>query len=79
MVYGWEDIIIQIGHGNILTMLPAMLLTFLQKAPYENQFQAVEQAMLQSKACNVNGIVAIAYAWYECFVPNSLTNLPAGK
>lgn len=37
------------------------------------------QAMLQSKACNINGIVAIACAQHRCFALNSLTNLPASE
>lgn len=79
MIYDWEDIIIQIGCGNISTILPAAPLTFLQKAPCENQFWAVEQAMLQSKACDINRIVAIACTQHRYFAPNSLTNLPASE
>ncbi|GLB34333.1 hypothetical protein LshimejAT787_0112170 [Lyophyllum shimeji] len=43
------------------------------KAPCDNQFRVIEQAMLLSKACDVTGIVAIACARHGCFAPNSLT------
>lgn len=35
--------------------------------------------MLQSKACDIRGIVAIACARHGCFVPNSVTNVPRGE
>ena len=35
--------------------------------------------MLQSKACNIRGIVAIACARHGCFAPNSVSNLPRGE
>lgn len=50
-----------------------------QKAPCENTFRVLEQAMLLSKACDVTGIVAIACARHGCFAPNSLTDLYAGE
>jgi hypothetical protein len=36
-------------------------------------------AMLQSKACDVTGIVAIACARHGCFAPNSVANLYRGE
>lgn len=62
-----------LGGGNLV------LLTSSQKAPCENQFRAIEQAMLVSKACDVTGIVAIACARHGCFAPNSLSDLFAGE
>lgn len=53
--------------------------THMQKAPCENTFKAIEMAMLQSKACNVTGIAAIACAWHGCFAPNSVANLFHGE
>ncbi|KAF8057043.1 hypothetical protein FPV67DRAFT_1677798 [Lyophyllum atratum] len=47
--------------------------------PCENMFRAIEQAMLTSKACDINGIVAVACARHGCFAPNSMTDLPAGE
>jgi len=35
--------------------------------------------MLQSKACDIRGIVAIACARHGCFAPNSVSNLPRGE
>lgn len=52
---------------------------FLQKAPCENHFRAIEQAMLMSKACDITGIVAIACARHGCFAPNSIVNLSRGE
>lgn len=49
------------------------------KAPCENQFRAIEQALLTSKACDVTGIVAIACARHGCFAPNSIVNLSRGE
>ena len=51
----------------------------LQKAPCENQFHAIEMAMLLSKACDITGIVAIACAHHGCFAPNSVANLYRGE
>jgi hypothetical protein len=51
----------------------------MQKAPCENTFRAIEMAMLQSKACDVTGIVAIACARHGCFAPNSVANLFRGE
>ena len=49
------------------------------KAPCENHFRAVEQAMLYSKACDITGIVAVACARHGCFAPNSIVNLSRGE
>lgn len=35
--------------------------------------------MLTSKACDINGIVAVACVRHGCFAPNTLTDLPAGE
>jgi hypothetical protein len=53
--------------------------THMQKAPCENTFKAIEMAMLQSKACDVTGIAAIACARHGCFAPNSVANLFHGE
>ncbi|KAG6914540.1 hypothetical protein DXG01_016745 [Tephrocybe rancida] len=47
------------------------------KAPCENQFRVLEQAMLLSKACDVKGIVALACAQHGCFIPTCVADLPA--
>ena len=52
---------------------------FSQKAPCENTFRAIEQAMLFSKACDITGIVAIACARHGCFAPNSIVDLFRGE
>ncbi|KAF8804321.1 hypothetical protein BYT27DRAFT_7259306 [Phlegmacium glaucopus] len=49
------------------------------KAPCENQFRVIEQAMLFSKACDITGIVAVACAQHGCFAPNSIVNLFQGE
>jgi hypothetical protein len=55
-------------------------LTFpIQKAPCENNFRAIEQATLISKACDITGIVAIACARHGCFAPNSIVDLYRGE
>ncbi|KAF8799621.1 hypothetical protein BYT27DRAFT_7227787 [Phlegmacium glaucopus] len=51
----------------------------LTKAPCENTFCAIEQAMLLSKACDITGIVAIACARHGCFAPNSIVDLTWGE
>ncbi|KAF8816556.1 hypothetical protein BYT27DRAFT_7220649 [Phlegmacium glaucopus] len=51
----------------------------LTKAPCENTFRAIEQAMLLSKACDITGIVAIACARHGCFAPNSIVDLTWGE
>ena len=50
-----------------------------QKVPCENQFCAIKQALLSSKACNITGIVAIACAHHGCFAPNAIVNLFKGE
>jgi hypothetical protein len=54
-------------------------LSSLQKAPCENSFRAIEQAMLLSKACDITGIVGIACARHGCFAPNSIVDLTRGE
>ncbi|KAF8802333.1 hypothetical protein BYT27DRAFT_7112690 [Phlegmacium glaucopus] len=51
----------------------------LTKAPCENTFRAIEQAMLFSKSCDITGIVAIACARHGCFAPNSIVDLTRGE
>jgi hypothetical protein len=50
-----------------------------QKAPCENRFQAIMNALLASKACDITGIVAVACARHGCYAPNSLVNLFLGE
>src|SRR5579863_1806045 len=52
---------------------------FLQAAPCETSFRAIEQAMSYSKACDITGIVAIACARHGCFAPNSIVDLTQGE
>ncbi|GLB45063.1 hypothetical protein LshimejAT787_1901410 [Lyophyllum shimeji] len=81
---GDADIWLSEGAGMMWTrekaqaFLDAAIVT-KTKAPCDNQFRVIEQAMLLSKACDVTGIVAIACARHGCFAPNSLTNLTAGE
>ncbi|KAG6914907.1 hypothetical protein DXG01_014630 [Tephrocybe rancida] len=72
--------------GQFMTPLPPYLKYLKEKhnskptkAPCENQFRVLEQAMLLSKACNVKGIVALACARHGCFIPTCVANLPAGE
>lgn len=51
----------------------------VQKAPCENRFQAIMNALLASKACDITGIVAIACARHGCYAPNSLVDLFLGE
>jgi len=51
----------------------------LQKAPCENTFRAIMNALLASKACNVTGLVAIACAQHGCYAPNALVDLFKGE
>lgn len=53
--------------------------TIVQRAPCENNFRAIELGLLQSKACDVRGIVAIACARHGCFAPNSVADLARGE
>jgi hypothetical protein len=59
--------------------LDSIFIHVLQKAPCENHFRAIEQAMLMSKACDITGIVAIACARHGCFAPNSIVDLSRGE
>jgi hypothetical protein len=47
----------------------------IQKAPCENTFRAITNAVLASKACDIIGVVAIACTWHGCYVPNDLVDL----
>jgi hypothetical protein len=51
----------------------------LQRAPCENKFQAISNAMLASKACDRTGVVAIACARHGCYAPNALVDLFQGE
>lgn len=52
---------------------------FLQKAPCENSFRAIQNALLASSACDITGKVAIACARHGCYAPNSLVDLFKGE
>jgi hypothetical protein len=54
-------------------------LKFTKKAPCQNRFQAIMNALLSSKACDVTGIVAIACARHGCYVPNTIVDLSLGE
>jgi hypothetical protein len=56
-----------------------MLTSRLQKAPCENTFRAIQNALLASKACDLTGVVGIACARHGCFVPNTLVDLFKGE
>lgn len=47
----------------------------LQKAPCENTFRAITNALVASTSCDVTGIVAIACARHGCYAPNSIVDL----
>jgi len=47
----------------------------MQKAPCENTFRAITNAVLASKACDITGVVAIACARHGCYAPNSIVDL----
>ncbi|KAF8149042.1 hypothetical protein B0H34DRAFT_758043 [Crassisporium funariophilum] len=49
------------------------------KAPCENTFRAIQNALLASKACDLTGVVAMCCARHGCFVPNSLVDLFKGE
>ncbi|KAG6905394.1 hypothetical protein DXG01_002992 [Tephrocybe rancida] len=72
--------------GQFMTPLPPYLKYLKEKqnskptkAPCENQFRVLEQAMLLSKACDIKGIVALACARHGCFIPTCVADLPAGE
>ncbi|PPQ93026.1 hypothetical protein CVT25_006239 [Psilocybe cyanescens] len=50
-----------------------------QKAPCENMFRAITNALLLTKACDHTEKVAFACTWHGCFAPNSLADLFKGK
>ena len=52
---------------------------FLQKAPCENTFRAIQNALVASKACDITGVVGIACARHGCYVPNALVDLFKGE
>ena len=49
--------------------------SYMQKAPCENTFRAITNAVLASKACDITGVVANACARHGCYAPNSIVNL----
>lgn len=49
------------------------------KAPCENTFRAIANALQSSKACDVTGVVAIACAWHGCYAPTSVCDLFKGE
>jgi hypothetical protein len=49
--------------------------TYTQKAPCENTFRAITNALAASKGCDVTGIVAIACARHGCYAPNAMVDL----
>jgi hypothetical protein len=55
------------------------LLRPIQKAPCENRFHAITNALLASKACDITGLVAIACAQHGCYAPNALVDLFHGE
>jgi hypothetical protein len=67
------------GRQEIYFLFMVFNLLMLKKAPCENNFRAIEQAMAFSKACDVTGIVAVACARHGCFAPNSICNLFRGE
>jgi hypothetical protein len=50
-----------------------------QKAPCENTFRAIMNALQSSKACDVTGIVAMACGRHGCYVPNSIVDMFKGE
>ncbi|PPQ88257.1 hypothetical protein CVT25_005223 [Psilocybe cyanescens] len=50
-----------------------------QKAPCENMFRAITNALLLTKACDCTGKVAFACTRHGCFVLNSLAELFKGE
>jgi hypothetical protein len=55
------------------------VLMTLQKAPCENTFRAITNALVASTSCDVTGIVAIACARHGCYAPNSIVDLFKGE
>jgi len=55
------------------------LIPFVQKAPCENTFRAIQNALLASKSCDLTGLVAMACARHGCFVPQALVDLLKGE
>ena len=55
------------------------LIPLTQKAPCENNFRAIENALRYSKACDISGIVACACARHGCFAPCSIVDLFRGE
>lgn len=51
----------------------------LTKAPCENTFRAIANALQSSKACDITGVVAIACARHGCYAPNSVCDLFKGE
>jgi hypothetical protein len=63
--------------SDILLLMFRLIIT--KKAPCQNRFQAIMNALLSSKACDVTGIVAIACARHGCYVPNTIVDLSLGE
>lgn len=61
------------------TVMPGLIPSVHQKAPCENTFRTIQNALLASKACDLTGVVGIACARHRCFVPNTLIDLCKGE
>jgi hypothetical protein len=67
---------------EVLGSIPSLVTSFnsdSQKAPCENTFCAIQNALLASKACDLTGVVGIACARHGCYVPNALVDLFKGE
>lgn len=56
-----------------------LILFLYQKAPCENTFRAITNALQASKLCDITGLVAIACARHGCYVPQALLDLFLGE
>jgi hypothetical protein len=65
--------------ANVIAAAELMYSLRLQRAPCENKFRAISNAMLASKACDRTGVVAIACAQHGYYTPNTLIDLFWGE
>jgi len=55
------------------------VLIFSQKAPCENTFRAITNALQASKLCDVTGVFSVACGRHGCYAPQSLVDLFKGE
>ena len=69
----------QYGMPDIMLDPFLILFIFLKKAPCENTFRAITNALQASKLCDITGLFSIACGRHGCYAPQALIDLFKGE